>query len=406
VSVSDPKQDLGPSNPLYYAPRRSHERNNRIDPEPAEHGNDQKGSLAPRTLNDDVAQLRPFRGKNLRRQDPSDIFAEALARIKQQQLEPELVEAPNYRSIGAVAKLAIAAAAAALIALACVVALPTSQSLIGDGAWSALPTWQAARSYLFPASPHRPAPTLIVRDNSGPINEPLGLGISVDAPAPGTTVTINRVTPGARLTAGRRMNASEWRVPAQEISDAAIIPPTDFVGEMNLSVELRGTDGATLVAAFDRLTWTAPAPTSTAVAFASPTTVPPPAPIAPAPQQPQAMASLPPTAAVATPQARAEPARELSPNEIAGFVRRAQELLANGDLQGARAFLLRAAEARDARAALFLAKTFDPMVSRQFGAADPGQDLAQARIWYQRARDWGSPEAQRQLDALASYPRR
>ncbi len=58
------------------------------------------------------------------------------------------------------------------------------------------------------------------------------------------------------------------------------------------------------------------------------------------------------------------------------------------------------------RAALILAKTYDPMVSRLFSAADPTQDLVQARNWYQKARDWGSPEAQRQLDALATYPRR
>lgn len=98
--------------------------------------------------------------------------------------------------------------------------------------------------------------------------------------------------------------------------------------------------------------------------------------------------------------------QEYTPNEIAGFVRRAQELLASGDLPAARSYLSRAVAARDARAALLLAKTFDPMVSRQMGAADQGPDLAQALNWYQRAREWGSPEAQRQLDALASYPRK
>jgi TPR repeat protein len=81
-------------------------------------------------------------------------------------------------------------------------------------------------------------------------------------------------------------------------------------------------------------------------------------------------------------------------------------MLASGDLQAARLQLTRAAEAHDPRAALLLAKTFDPIARRQYGAADPGPDLAQARNWYQRAREWGSPEAQRQLDALASYPRR
>jgi len=80
--------------------------------------------------------------------------------------------------------------------------------------------------------------------------------------------------------------------------------------------------------------------------------------------------------------------------------------MASGDVPGARVYLTRAAEARDARAALLLAKTFDPMVSRHLNSADLGPDLAQARNWYQKAREWGAPEAQGQLDALASYPRK
>ena len=47
--------------------------------------------------------------------------------------------------------------------------------------------------------------------------------------------------------------------------------------------------------------------------------------------------------------------REIDPDEVAGFVKRAQELLATGDLQAGRLLLLRAAEARNARAALLLA---------------------------------------------------
>ena len=94
--------------------------------------------------------------------------------------------------------------------------------------------------------------------------------------------------------------------------------------------------------------------------------------------------------------------REIEPNEVAGFVKRAQELLATGDLQAARLLLRRAAEAHDSRAALLLAKTFDPIASKQFGAADPEPDLAQARNWYQKAEEWGAPEAQRQLEALAN----
>jgi TPR repeat protein len=96
--------------------------------------------------------------------------------------------------------------------------------------------------------------------------------------------------------------------------------------------------------------------------------------------------------------------RKINPDEVASFVKRAQELLVTGDLQAARFLLLRAAEAHDARAALYLAKTFDPIVSKQLGEGDLKPDLAQARKWYQKAEEWGAPEARRQLDALASYP--
>jgi hypothetical protein len=211
---------------------------------------------------------------------------------------------------------------------------------------------------------------------------------------------------GAKLTVGRRMSAGEWRVPAQEISDASVIPPADFVGVMKLTAELGGSDGAALVSSVVRLTWTSARPGGPAVEGASTSvaTVPSsPAASTPQqqPQQQQPIASAePPVAARAEP-----PAREINPNEVAGFVRRAQELLATGDLQAARLLLLRAAQAHDARAALLLAKSFDPIVSKRFGMADAEPDLAQARNWYQKAEEWGASEARRELDALASHTR-
>src|SRR6266851_1842713 len=390
--MSDPKQDRGPDNPLYYAPHRLSEQNDQTDPAIApEHGTDNKVWPAPLTPHENVAHLRPVGGQDLQTQKQPDIFAEAVARAERRQLESELV------------------------ALIYAVAFPTSQAPVEDGALSAQTTWQRLRSSLFPASPRKPAPTLIVRNNSGYINEPLELGVSVDASAPGMTVMIKSMPAGIRLTAGRPVSANEWRVPAQDISHTAIIPPTDFVGEMNLSAELYTADGATLVTTFVRLTWASVQSDSTAVVAAAstaaaplaPVAAAPPAAVAPAPPQPQAMA--PPSqaaAAEATPQARAEPIQELSPNESAALVRRAQELLASGDLPAARMLLRRAADAQNARAALLLAKTFDPTTLRQLSTTDPGPDLAQARNWYERAKEWGSPEAQRQLDALASYPRR
>jgi hypothetical protein len=410
--MSDPKQDLGPDNPLYYAPHRLGEQNDQTDPvAAAETEPDNKVWSPPPTPHENVAHLRPVRGQDLQTRKQSDIFAEAVARAERRQLEPDLVELPSFpqsrRSIGIVTKYAMAVAGAALVALVYAAAFPTSQALLEESALSPQTTWQRLRSSLFPASPPKPAPTLIVRDNSGYINEPLELGVSVDAPAPGMTVMIKSMPAGVRLTAGRRVGADEWRVPAQDISHTAIIPPTDFVGEMNLPAELYTADGATLVTTFVRLTWASLQSDSAAVVVATRTAAAPPAADAPAPPQPQAMAPPSQAAAAAdTPQARAEPIQELSPNEVAALVRRAQELLASGDLQAARVLLKRAADAQNARAALLLAKTFDPITLRQLSTADPGPDLAQARNWYQRAKEWGSPEAQRQLDALASFPRR
>jgi hypothetical protein len=157
-------------------------------------------------------------------------------------------------------------------------------------------------------------------------------------------------------------------VSADEISSVKIIPPSDFVGEMKVSAELHGADGAALATSFTQLTWK-PVPANN----------PPPTP------------------------APAETAHQLTANESAALVRRAQELLATGDVRGARLLLIRAVEAQDARAALMLAKTFDPTVARQLAPSVPGANVAQARGWYQKAREWGSPDAQRQLDALASY---
>jgi hypothetical protein len=366
--------------------------------------------------------LRPVEDRDWRAPKHSDIFAEAVAKALQEELEPQFVEAPSIlqkrQTFGVAARFAAAAGVAALAALVFVVAFPAPQGPEQD---ASLPTWQSLRASLFPAPQRKPIPTLVVRDSSGPVNEPLSLGVNVNSPSPGVTVSIDRIPTGARLTVGKPMGISEWRVSAQEISEASIVPPPDFVGTMSLTAELRGSDGGALVNGVVRLTWTSAAtPADPAGVSVSAVT----APVAPAPQQPQQTAvaapmpqqhlqqpiaspAPPSIASVAPPDAARveQPVREINPKEVAGFVSRAQELLATGDLQAARLFLLRAAEAHDASAAFALAKTYDPLLSKQFAGAEPEADLAQARNWYRKAQEWGAPEAKRQLEALASFPR-
>jgi TPR repeat protein len=116
---------------------------------------------------------------------------------------------------------------------------------------------------------------------------------------------------------------------------------------------------------------------------------------------PVAVATAAPSAPALAAAPQADVVRSLDPKEIAALLKRGQDLLAAGDVQSARLVLLRGAEARDARAALLVGTTYDPARLRQMGADGPLADVAQARLWYQRAKEWGEPDAQRQLDALA-----
>ncbi len=407
--MSDPKQrDL---DSVGRAASWLRERSKDPDPIPLGHAKDRPDWPTQGKPDETVTHLRPVEPRDWQIHKQSDVFAEAVARAMQEQGEPDLVEAPsalqNRHAFGSIAaRFAVAMGVSALVALVFVAAFPASQGPADEDGLASLPALKSLRSSLFPAPQRKPAPSLVIRDGSGPVNERLSLGVNVKSPGPGATVTIDRMPAGARLTVGRRMSAGEWRVPAQEISDASVIPPADFVGVMNLTAELGGSDGAALVSSVVRLTWTSARPGGpVGGASASAATLPSsPAPSTPQqqPQQQQPVASPGPPVVVA----RAEPpVREINPNEVADFVRRAQELLATGDLQAARLLLLRAAQAHDARAALLLAKSFDPIVSKRIGMADAEPDLAQARNWYQKAEEWGASEARRELDALASYPR-
>jgi len=71
--------------------------------------------------------------------------------------------------------------------------------------------------------------------------------------------------------------------------------------------------------------------------------------------------------------------RALDPGEIAVLLKRGQELMASGDIAAARVILLRAAEARDAKAALALAATFDPVMLKKIGVYGAVGETSSAR---------------------------
>jgi hypothetical protein len=426
------RDDQDPNNPLYYAPPRlrRHPLESRLRPVedtqslPVASPPDEERQGLP--MHSGIGQTPARRGASSEEQPrrQSRLFEDAVSRALQESLQPETVHSPsllNHRSgryaiWGVIARFALAAAAAAVVALFFVMIVPVSRSPVkpGEDAASMASTWQSLKTSLFPAPQRKLASTLVVNDSSGTVNEPLQLGVMVSAPSAGSTVTLRGLPPGARLTAGKRISASEWSVPAREISAAAVVPPVDFAGQITLAAELRGEEGDALVGSEVHLAWTPamlsapPARPQQPLSTASLPTVNAPVPVAPTTVAPMGAAPLAGVPPAASPQAAApsQPTvRNLEPREIASFLSRAQDLISSGDLQSARLLLRRAAEAQNARAAFALAETYDPIVLKRFGASAPAADVTSARSWYEKAREWGAPDAQRQLDALEAFAR-
>jgi TPR repeat protein len=114
-------------------------------------------------------------------------------------------------------------------------------------------------------------------------------------------------------------------------------------------------------------------------------------------QEPDHTAALQSRALAAGAPVAAPPARKLDPDELATLMNRAKILVAAGDISPARLLLERAAEAQEPTAALMLARTYDPDVLRTANVRNIIPDPAMARIWYQRAAQLGSADAQRRL---------
>jgi hypothetical protein len=115
----------------------------------------------------------------------------------------------------------------------------------------------------------------------------------------------------------------------------------------------------------------------------------------PQPQQPQSQ----------QPQSQQVTEHSLSAEEVNGLIQWGEKFLAQGDVATARHVLERAAQTRDARVPLMLAATYDPDGLRRMGMVGVRPDLEQAKSWYTRAAELGSPEASQRLAALARLGR-
>jgi hypothetical protein len=98
----------------------------------------------------------------------------------------------------------------------------------------------------------------------------------------------------------------------------------------------------------------------------------------------------------------AKPERVLDAESIKQLLQQGEQFVASGDLVTARQVYRRAAEAGSAAAALALGATYDPVVLAKIGVQGMGADIEKARSWYEKAKEFGSPDAPRRLEMLAN----
>jgi hypothetical protein len=112
---------------------------------------------------------------------------------------------------------------------------------------------------------------------------------------------------------------------------------------------------------------------------------------------PPAPEMSPPSVAVAPPPTSHT---TIARNEVAALMQRGRSLLAAGDISSARLILARVAESGEAEASLLLAGTFDPAELARLNVVGATPDVTQARAWYAKAAEQGSPEGSRRLQQL------
>jgi TPR repeat protein len=92
--------------------------------------------------------------------------------------------------------------------------------------------------------------------------------------------------------------------------------------------------------------------------------------------------------------------RTISREEAAALYSRGEQLIAVGDVVGARLLFLRAAEGGDVRSAFAMGASYDPDALKTLGIVGVVADVALAREWYAKASSLGSRDAALRIEML------
>jgi len=250
---------------------------------------------------------------------------------------------------------------------------------------------------------HQKIPVLLI----GPatprnMGEAAPLGISIQDAADGTLfLQIKGFASGTKLNVGFALGSTDWGLFAHELKNAQVQPPPDFVGTMDLIVDLYAADASAVDHRSLQLTWVRAgtenrlepqARAGSGMKIQEP------------PQEPPPPRTGAPTESQEARRVQPETNGNSQSHEITGLVKRGEDLISRGDLAAARLLLRRAAFVGDAHAALLLATTYDPGTFDKLHVHGLLPDVAMARYWYKKAEELGSREALQRLNALATQP--
>jgi hypothetical protein len=244
-------------------------------------------------------------------------------------------------------------------------------------------------------SPRISVPSLIVAEPASQVR----LSIQVDAveTLPTQTYVLIRGLPsGVSLAGGHAIGAGSWAVPLYALPALPLNIPVGSSGRSDLVVSLVSVEGVHLAEASTIL-----AIGSTAV-MSLPAEKSRTAEKAPEPGAqklvPQQSASVPQQGLSSQSLPRAPSAEERALAER--LVAQGERYFSLGDIASARLLFRRAANWGSGRAALRLAATYDPTELLRLQVQGVAPDRAEARKWYERARQLGAPEAQERLFRL------
>jgi hypothetical protein len=207
----------------------------------------------------------------------------------------------------------------------------------------------------------------------------------------------------ASLTEGHAIALGSWAIPLAALPTLKISLPIGLSGTADVTISLMSVEGTVLAETHSSLVIAAAAlilpekvatdpPSRNVAALGS--------------AAPAATAQSPlPAARIQRPTAPAPTTRQLLPEDrerVMALLGRGNDQLAHGNVAAARLYFQRAADAGLAQAALARASTYDPDELARLRVVGMQPDLDLARRWYERARELGSPEAERRLKRFSA----